>query len=108
MAREVTLNAANRAIAQGILDQQGEVKAWAQKEHAYALRNAACAILEPVLKAAGLDEEKSKAVLTAFRPAYLTQLQADGFGGNASQFRQKLEALKMVPKAGNEDVEGYD
>lgn len=94
---------ANIDAAKSILAQQGETKKWGAEEHLAMLANLALAAFEqeqgPIT-----DPDERKAVKRALRVA----LRDDGVSGNASQFRQGLAKLDLIPKSAEATLAQYE
>jgi hypothetical protein len=110
------LNQINQAVAEKICIAQGALasRKWGTLEHNSALRNVACEALRRANAEAGKDGKPLLAdaalapLLAAFRPIFMTSCEADGMGGNASQFRQRLVEHALLPKSTAAEIKGYD
>lgn len=92
----------NITAAKAILAQQGATKQWGQREHVALLANIIMGVITAEL--GHLDDADPKRIKAAIRLA----LADDGVAGNASQFRQGLAKLDLVPKAASPDLAQYD
>jgi hypothetical protein len=92
----------NIAAAKAILAQQGEPKKWGAQEHVAMLANIALAAFQS--EQGVLPPDEQKAVKTALRAAFAD----DGVAGNASQFRQGLAKLDLVPKSADAVLTSYE
>jgi hypothetical protein len=94
---------ANISAAKAILAQQGETKKWGTQEHTALIVNVALSAFESE-QGEIKDPAERKAIKTALRLAFAD----DGVAGNASQFRQGLAKLDLVPKSADVALTSYE
>lgn len=92
------LNSRNATAAKAILAKQ-ETPAWGVLEHSAAVWAVvkACLIAANAEKEEIVDGEGLDNLLKAARPMFIESAHADGLGGNASQFRQRLAEHGLIP-----------
>jgi hypothetical protein len=84
------MTASNKQVAESILAKQSGAKKWGVAEH--------CAAIAIRLGQIMAEHELDEADIAKVRTALFSALQTDGLGGNASQFRQSLQAEGLIPK----------